>query len=155
MRRSILFLGVAAALSGCGQGGGDNQAANQANAATSAPEHKHPTYCFFPDPADNKDWAAKTDKDGNVVVTGKARLEDRRYMARLSQADVSGTAASVWLTMTMNTTGMGAQENWWDVDTTLPNSTSVTEVKVMCGTHLFADLQVPRKAAPGAAATKP
>lgn len=144
MRKSILFLGVAAMLTGCGQSG-DNQAANQTNAATAAPEHKHPTYCFFPDPADNKDWAAKTDKDGNVVVTGNARLEDRRYMARLSQSDVEGTTASVWLTMTSNTTGMGAQENWWNVDTTVPNSTNVTEVKVMCGTQTLATLTVPRK----------
>ena len=154
MRKSIVFVGVAAMLTGCGQNGGANQAANQTNAAA-APEHKHPTYCFFPDPTDTKDWAAKTDKDGNVVVTGKAQLEDRRYMARLSQSDVAGTIASVWLTMTSNTTGMGAQENWWDVDTTVPNSTNVTEVKVMCGSHVFADLQVPRKPAPGTAASKP
>ena len=70
MRRSIYLLGVAVALSGCGQGRGDNQAANQSNAATAAPEKKHPTYCFFPDPADNKGWAATTDKDGNVTVSG-------------------------------------------------------------------------------------
>lgn len=155
MRKSILILAGSAALTACGQGGGDNQAATQANAAAAAPAKKHPTYCFFPDPADNKDWAVKTDKDGNVTVSGKARLEDRRYMARLGQADVTGTTASLWLTMPQNTTGMGAQENWWDVDTTIPNSAAITEVKVMCGTHVFADLQVPRKPAPASPASKP
>ena len=148
MRGSIYLLSVAAALSGCGQGNGDNQAANQANAAAAAPAKKHPTYCFFPDPADNKGWAATTDKDGNVTVSGKAHYADRRYMARLSQSDVSATTASVWLTATTNTTGSGAVDDWWDVDTTIPNSAAVTEVKVMCGKHLFADLQVPRKAQP-------
>lgn len=155
MRKSILFLSLAAALGGCSQSGGGNEASNQVNAAASEPAKKHPTYCFFPDPADNKDWAVSTDKDGNVTVTGKAHYEDRRYMARLSQSDISGTTASVWLTATTNTTGAGAVENWWDVDTTIPNSTAVSEVKVMCGKHVFADLQVPRKAPPGSAAKKP
>jgi hypothetical protein len=145
MRGSIYILGAAVLLTGCGQGGGDNQAANQVKTAAAAPAKKHPTYCFFPDPADNKDWTVKTDKDGNVAVTGKAYYEDRRYMARLSQSDVTGTTASVWLTATTNTTGSGAVDNWWDVDTTIPNSANVTEVKVMCGKHVFADLQVPRK----------
>jgi hypothetical protein len=154
MRKRVIFAAGAAALAACGQNGG-NQVANETNTQAAAPEHKHPTYCFFPDSADVKNWAAATDKDGNVVVTGEARLEDRRYMARLSDSDVSGTTASVWLTMTTNTTGMGAQENWWTVDTTVPNSTSVTELKVMCGTHLFADIQVPRKAAPATSAPKP
>lgn len=152
MRRSILFAAVA--LAACSHSGGE-QAANQSKEAATAPEHKHPTYCFFPDSADVKNWAAKTDKDGNVVVTGEARLEDRRYMARLSDSEVSGTTASVWLTMTTNTTGMGAQENWWDVDTTLPKSVNITEVKVMCGTHVLADLQIPRNTAPAGSATKP
>ena len=97
----------------------------------------------------------KTDKDGNVTVSGKAHYEDRRYMARLSQSDVTGTIASVWLTTTTNTTGMGAQDNWWDVDTTIPNSANVTEVKVMCGKHQFADLQVLRKAQPATTPAKP
>ena len=145
MRKSILVLGVTAVLAGCGQGSGDTQASNQANIAAAAPAKKHPTYCFFPDPSDNKGWAAKVDKDGNVNVSGKAHYEDRRYMARLSQSDVSGTTASVWLTATTNTTGTGAVDNWWGVVTIIPESGSVTEVKVMCGKHVFADLQVPRK----------
>jgi hypothetical protein len=155
MGRSVFLVAMAAALSSCGQGGGDNQAANQANTAAAPAAKKHPTYCFFPDPADNKGWTVKTDKDGNVTVSGKAHYEDRRYMARLSQSDITGATASVWLTATTNTTGMGAQDNWWDVDTTIPNSANVTEVKVMCGKHVFADLQVPRKAAPAAPASKP
>jgi len=155
MRKSILVLGVTAVLAGCGQGSGDTQASNQANIAAAAPAKKHPTYCFFPDPADNKGWAAKVDKDGNVNVSGKAHYEDRRYMARLSQSDVSGTIASVWLTATTNTTGTGAVDNWWDVDTTIPDSGSVTEVKVMCGKHVFADLQVPRKGKSESVPSKP
>lgn len=149
MRKSILLLAGAVMLVGCGQsGGGDNGAANEANTATAAPAPKHPTYCFFPDPSDNKGWAAKTDKDGNVVVTGQGRLEDRRYMAKLGNGEVSGTSASVWLTMTTNTTGFGAQDNWWDVDTTIPHSSAVTNVKVMCGTQTLATLTVPRTASP-------
>lgn len=155
MRRSIYILGAAAALSACSQSGGDSQAPNQKNAAAAAPEKKHPTYCFFPDPADNKDWAAKTERDGNVTVSGKAHYEDRRYMARLSQSDVTGTTASVWLTATTNTTGSGAVDNWWDVDTTIPDSTNVAEVKVMCGKHVFADLPVPRKGHSPSKPTKP
>ena len=154
MRRSIFLIGLAAAVSGCSQGS-DNQSENQTNTAAAAPENKHPTYCFFPDPADNKGWAVKTDKGGNVSVTGKAHYADRRYMARLSQSDVNGTTASVWLTATTNTTGSGALDDWWDVDTTIPNSAGVTEVKVMCGKHVFADLQVPRKAQPATTPAKP
>lgn len=144
MRNSILLLAGAAALAACGQSG-ENQSANAANAAAAEAAPKHPTYCFFPDPAETKGWKAKTDKNGNVVVTGQAHLEDRRYMARLSQSDISGATGSVWLTMTTNTTGFGAQDDWWDVDTTIPNSTAVSSVKVMCGTMTLATLTVPRK----------
>jgi len=153
MRKAVFLVAVAATLSGCGQAGEDNKATNQANGA--APAKKHPTYCFFPDPADNKGWAAKTDTDGNVIVSGKAHYADRRYMARLSQSDVTGKTASVWLTATTNTTGSGAVDDWWDVDTTIPNSSAVTEVKVMCGKHVFADLQVPRKSQSPSTPAKP
>lgn len=147
--KPILIVTGAAALAACGQGGDNGAAANNAaaaNAAAEAAKPKHPTYCFFPDPTQTKDFAAKAGKDGNVEVTGKAHLEDRRYMGALTEPDVEGTSASVWLTMPQNNTGFGAQGDWWDLKLTIPASTAVTEVKVMCGTHTMATLQVPRKA---------
>lgn len=149
MKRATIVLGGLAMLAACGQGGDNGTAANNAaasNAAAEAAKPKHPTYCFFPDPTQTKDFAAKAGKDGNVEVTGKAHLEDRRYMGALTEPDVEGTSASVWLTMPQNNTGFGARGDWWDLKLAIPGSASVTQVKVMCGTHTLATLAVPRKA---------
>lgn len=145
---TLIVAAGAAALASCG-GSDDSAAANaaaeNAAAAAAAAKPKHPTYCFFPDAAnDVKGLAAKAGKDGNVVVTGKARLEDRRYMAALAQPDVSGTGASIWLTMPQNTTGFGAPDNWWELSATIPDSSAVTDVTVMCGTTTLATLTIPR-----------
>jgi hypothetical protein len=59
--------GAAALLMSCGQSSGS---ANQAAAAPPKPKKK-PAYCFFKDP-ETKGWAAARDKDGNIVVKGKA-----------------------------------------------------------------------------------
>jgi hypothetical protein len=147
MRISIMIVAAgAAALASCA-GGEDNSAANAAanSALAEKAKPKHPTYCFFPDASETKGWAAKTDKDGNVVVSGKAHLEDRRYMGALVQPEVAGTTASVWLTMPQNTTGFGAVDDWWDVSTTIPDSGAVTTVNVMCGTRTMATLTIKRK----------
>lgn len=145
MDKSLFVIAGAAAVAACSAGGDTaNNSANAAANEAAAAAPKHPTYCFFPDKTSNKDWVAKTDKDGNVTVTGKAHLDDRRYMAALTQPDVKDSTASVWLTMPQNNTGFGAQGDWWDVSYTIPNSAAVTTVNVMCGSITLATLQVPR-----------
>lgn len=137
--RWIWLAAAAAGASGCSQGS-DNQANASANAAANAPAaKKHPTYCFFA--ADStKGWKASRDAKGNAVVKGTAHLEDRRYKASLGDSEVSGNAASLWLTMPVNDTGLGAPDNTWDVSATVPDSAAVESVKVMCGKKVLADL---------------
>src|SRR3982751_5898581 len=142
MRKSIVVLG-AAALAACGQS--NDEAANLAAAKAAAAKKPKPAYCFFKDP-DTKGWAASTDKDGNVVVKGKAYRQDPRYMALLGQPVVTGTSAEVSPSITVNNTGYGAPENWWDLSFTIPNSIAVQKVTVRCGSRVLAELQVPRKA---------
>ncbi|HEV8407790.1 MAG TPA: hypothetical protein VGQ34_07610, partial [Sphingomicrobium sp.] len=85
MRKTIILLGAAAGLSACGSPT-KNAASNETadNASTPA---KPAAYCFFKDP-DTKEWKAKIDKDGNVVVTGKALAEDARYKAVMGPATI-------------------------------------------------------------------
>ena len=142
MHKSIILLG-AAGLAGCGQSS-DNAAANDAAANAAAAEAPRPAYCFFKK-EETKGWAAKVDKDGNVVVSGKAYRSDGRYKAELQPATVSGATAEVSPTITVNDTGYGAPENWWDVSETIPNSQAVTSVNVKCGADTIATLTVPRK----------
>jgi len=140
--RALLLTGAVALLAACNQTA--NTTAENAAANAAAPAVKHPTYCFFTD-ADTKGWSASRDTQGNVTVKGKARLEDTRYMGMLDQPEVSGTSASVWLTMTPNTGATGAPENWWDVAATIPNSAGVASVNVMCGNKTVAQLSVKPK----------
>ena len=142
MRKFIILLGAAAGLAACGQSS-DEAAADNA-AANAAAEKPKPAYCFFKD-EETKGWAAKADKDGNVVVSGKAYREDARYKALLSPAAVSGTSAEVSPTITANDTGFAAPDNWWQVTQTIPNSQAVTSVNVTCGGKVLAALEVPRK----------
>jgi hypothetical protein len=142
MRGRIFAIAAGAGLAACGQASDDNAAINApANAA--APAKKHPTYCFFKDAA-TKGWAASAGAGGNVAVKGKVHLDDRRYSGDLSQSDVTGDTASVWVTMAPNTTGFGAEDNWWDVSVTIPNSAAVKAVTVLCGTKTVAKLPVRR-----------
>ena len=140
---TLLFAAVAlAALAGCNQG--SETTANQANASANAAaaKPKHPTYCFFKD-SDTKGWAASRDAAGNVSIKGKAYVEDTRYAAELDQPEISGTSASLWLTMGPNTAATGAPENWWDVKTGIPNSYAIDSVTIMCGTKTVAQLKLP------------
>ena len=138
--RTLLLAGAVAALTGCNQSANTNASDNvAANAAASAP--KHPTYCFFKDSA-TKSWSASRDAQGNVTVKGEALLEDTRYMAALGQPEVSGTNASLWLTMGPNTNAYGAPGNWWNATATIPGSSGVDAVTVMCGTKTVAQLKV-------------
>jgi hypothetical protein len=139
--RKLLLAGTVAALAGCNQAAENRSENVGTNAAASAP--KRPTYCFFTDSA-TKSWSASRDAAGNVTVKGKALLEDTRYMAALGQAEMSGTNASLWLTMGPNTNAYGAPGNWWDATATIPGSSGVVSVTVMCGTKTVAQLKVPK-----------
>ncbi len=142
MRKSILVIGAAIAAASCNQG--TETTANQANAAANAAaaRPKHPTYCFFKD-SDTKGWAASRDAAGNITLKGKGHLDDNRYAAELSQPEISGTSASLWLTMGPNTGAYGAPENWWDVKASIPNASAIDSVTIMCGTKTVAQLKVP------------
>jgi len=140
MRNSIV-VAAAVSLAACGQSpdnGGTNAAANSA-----AAEKPRPAYCFFKD-ADMKEWKAAVDKDGNVVVTGKAYREDARYKAALGPATVSGTTAEIAPTITTNDTGFAAPGDWWAVSATIPNSQAVATAIVKCGDKTLATLTIPR-----------
>ena len=142
MRNSIILLGAAAGLAACGSQA-ENAASNE-GAGNAAKAAKPTAYCFFKDP-DTKDWEAKVDKDGNVVVTGKALAEDARYKAVMAPATISGTSAEVAPTITNNDTGFAAPGNWWALTETIPNSQALLSVTVKCGDETVASLTVPRK----------
>ena len=141
MRKSVILAGVAAGLLGCGQTA-DKATGNEA-ANGAAAEKPRPAYCFFK-PDEMKGWAAKVDKEGNVVVTGKAYRSDSRYKALLQPATIAGTTATVSPTITINDAAYGAPGDWWDVSETIPNSQVVATVNVTCGKNTVASLTVPR-----------
>jgi hypothetical protein len=142
MRTIIVLIGAAAALGACGRSTDETTANAAANAAAAA--KPKPSYCFFKD-NETKGWKAKVDNSGNVVVSGKAYREDSRYQAVLSPATVSGATAELSPTITQNSTGFGAPDDWWDVSQTIPNSSAVTTVNVTCGAKTLASLTVQRK----------
>jgi hypothetical protein len=142
LRKSIILLGAVAGLSACGSSSEDAASNEGANAAMAAKPKT--AYCFFKDP-ETKDWKAKLDKDGNVVVTGKALAEDARYKAVMAPATISGTSAEIAPTITTNDTGFAAPGNWWGLKQTIPNSQALTNVSVKCGDETLARLSVPRK----------
>ena len=89
-----------------------------------------------------KAGARRRDADGNVVVKGKARVDDIRNKADLGQPELAGSSAKLWLTIAPNGS-YAAKDNWWDVSFTIPSSAAVTEVTVNCDSErVFADLKV-------------
>jgi hypothetical protein len=142
MRKPIILFCAAASLGACGQS--TNEAAANESAATAAAEAPKPAYCFFKD-SETKDWKGKVDKDGNVVITGKAYREDSRYKAILSPATISGTAADIAPTITVNDTGYASPDNWWPITATVPNSQSVETVNVKCGDKTLKTIKLARK----------
>jgi hypothetical protein len=138
MRNSPLLLVGSLLLAGCNQGSPHGNAA--ANAAAPAKPKVH-HYCFFKKDA-QKGWSASRDPNGNVVVKGKAHVDDVRYKADLGQPDISDTSAKLWLTTTTNSS-YAAPDNWWDVSFTIPDSRAITSVSVNCDAErVFADLEV-------------
>src|SRR5205085_7944911 len=111
-------------------------------AANQVQPKKKSSYCFFKD-NETKAWAASRDKDGNIVVKGKVYRSDPRYKAVLNPATVSGPTAELTPTIGQNDTGYAAPENWWDVTSTIANSTAVDTVKVNCGPKTLAEFKLP------------
>jgi len=143
-RTMLLFAAAALALAGCNEPAQDNSAANAAANAAAAPAKKRPTYCFFKD-AETKGWAASRDAKGNLVVKGQAYRSDSRYKAEFVEQEVSAAGAALWVAVVQNTTGYGAPENWWEVTATIPDSSAVESVTVMCGKKTLAQLTVAKK----------
>ena len=141
MRQSIILLGTLLGAASCNQAA-DSPAGNATN--TAAAEKPRPSYCFFKD-GETKGWSASRDNDGNIVVKGKAYRSDPRYQARLGDAEVNGSKATVRPSITQNATGYAAPDNWWDVSATIPNSAAVTSVTVSCGARTLAKLDVAAK----------
>ena len=143
MRNTIITLAATTMLAACGQSTG-NSAANEAAKNAQEAKPMPAAYCFFKD-SETKDWKAKLEKSGNVVVTGKVYRQDSRYKAVLSPATISGDKAEIAPTITQNDTGFSAPNDWWDVSQTIAGSQSVTSVTVKCGDESVATLTVPRK----------
>ena len=135
----IFAAGAAVLLASCNKA--DDAAANQA----AAPPKKKVAHCFFKD-SETKGWSASRDKDGNIVVKGKAYRSNSRYQAVLGPPDLSGTAASIAPTITPNTGAFGAEDDWWDVKAIIPNSAAIDTVTVKCGEKTLATLAVKPKA---------
>jgi hypothetical protein len=141
VRKSLFMLSGVAALTACNSSG--DEAANQAAAKTvAAAKKRRPAYCFFTD-SETKGWALSRDRNGNIVVKGKAYREDSRYKAVLNPATVSGIAAEIAPTIVVNDTGFAAPDNWWDLKATIPNSGAIDAVTVRCGSRTIAKLQAP------------
>lgn len=143
--RLAVLVAASAAVAACGDGAdstGGNAAANQ-SASASATSKPRPAYCFFKD-AETKGWAASVDPQGNVVVKGQAYRSDPRYKAALGEPAVTGNAAELSPTITVNDTGFASPGNWWDVSATIPNSAAVETVTVRCGKKTLAELRVAR-----------
>ena len=138
--RSLLIAAGATLLAACGQ-----TADKKAEANTVQQPKKKVGYCFFKD-KETKGWAASRGKDGNITLKGKAYRSDSRYQAVLGAPEISGTTASLSPTIIQNNTGYGAEDNWWDVSATIPNSAAIDTVTVTCGAKTIATLAVKPKA---------
>ena len=137
--RSLLIAAGAALLAGCGQ-----SADKKAEANTVQQPKKKVGYCFFKD-SETKGWAASRGKDGNIAIKGKAYRSDSRYQAVLGAPELSGTTASISPTIIQNATGFAANDDWWDVSATIPNSAAIDTVTVTCGAKTLATLTVKPK----------
>jgi len=143
MKTRVFGIAAAVVLTACGPSGGADNATNiAANATADAAAPKRPTYCFFKDAA-TRGWSAVPDASGNVAVKGQVKVDDKRYRGDLSQSEVAGDGARLWLTMAPNT-GYADDDNWWDLAATVPDSGAVTQVTVLCGKKEVAKLKVRR-----------
>ena len=58
---------------------------------------------------------------------------------------VRGNTITIAPTITPNMTAYGAEDDWWDVTATIPNSSAVDTVNVTCGAKTLATLAVKPK----------
>lgn len=137
--RSLLIAAGATLLAGC------SQSADKKAEANIVQPKKKAAYCFFKD-KETKGWAASRGKDGNITIKGKAYRSDSRYQAVLGAPEISGTTASISPNIIQNTTGYGAEDDWWDVSATIPNGMAIDTVTVTCGAKTLATLTVKAKA---------
>ncbi|MBV9527309.1 hypothetical protein [Sphingomonas sp.] len=145
MRKVTMLVCGTLLLGACNQGGDPDTKTTQSE-APATPKVNH--YCFYKKDA-QIGWTASRDAQGNVVVKGKAHVDDVRYKADLGQPDISGSSAKLWLSTTTNTS-YAAPGNWWDVSFTIPNSSAIDHVTVNCDAERqFADLTVKPAKAPG------
>ena len=146
MRKSTLLMCGTLVLAGCNQGATPDNNAAATVAAPAKPKVNH--YCFFKKDA-QKGWSATRDANGDVVVKGKARVDDVRNKPELGQPELTvggrgavPESAKLWLTLAQNSS-YPAKDNWWDVSFTIPHSAGVHEVTVNCDAErVFADLKV-------------
>ena len=139
MKSVLLFAAASVALAACGQSHDDSNTRATANVA----QPKKSAFCFFKD-EEMKGWAASRGKDGNVTVKGKAHVKDSRYSAVLGAPTVTGSTAELSPTLNQNAS-YAAPEDWWDLNTTIPNSAGITAVNVTCGGKTVAQLSVAPK----------
>lgn len=139
MKHALFILtGLTALSAGCGNSG--EGSASQKEVAAVKPK-KQPAFCFFKD-SEMKDWAAKRDAQGNIVLSGKAHVKDSRYKAVMGPPQASGGNVEIAPTLTLNT-GYEAPDDWWDLSATIPNSAKVTKIAISCGAKNAAALEVP------------
>lgn len=142
MRKSWSIIAAFGMLAACGQSA-DNGAANQA-AANKVEPKKNATHCFFKD-AEMKGWSAARGKDGNITAKGKVYRSDSRYKVVFGEPAIDGTVAELSPTLQQNSAAYGAPDDWWDVSSTIPNSSAIDTVRVTCGPKTVADLKVATK----------
>jgi len=121
----------------------DKGPANEAAANTVQPKKKA-SHCFFKD-KEMKGWSAARGKDGNITVKGKVYRSDSRYKVVFGEPVIDGTAVELSPTLQQNSAAYGAPDDWWDVNTIVPNSAAIDTVRVTCGPNTVADIKLPAK----------
>jgi hypothetical protein len=92
--------------------------------------------CLF-EPGDVKDWKAVQGKNGTrtagmVIVTGKARVGDPKYMARLTRTEVGSGILRLWLTRAEQEFPEEVPEDGWYDLRYGPGETGIRKVVVSC-----------------------
>jgi len=117
--------------------GNEAEIANTAAPANSAAGNSAAAFpCTF-EPGDVKEWKAVRGKDGTrsagmILVTGKARVGDPKYMARLTRTEVGGGVLRLWLTKAeQEFPDEVPPDGWYDLRYG-PGESGITKVVVWC-----------------------
>jgi hypothetical protein len=110
----------------------DNAAAGNAAAGNGAAA----SLCLF-EPGDVKDWKAVQGKNGTrtagmIIVTGKARVGDPKYMARLTRTEAGNGVLRLWLTQAEQEFPEDVPEDGWYDLRYGPGGTGISKVVVWC-----------------------